>query len=237
MKTRSIEIAKSSIPGCKIFPFRKCFTIVELLVVIAIIGILASMLLPALQSAKNLAKSATCVSNLKQIGYSVAMYQVDWRGYFPGFADHKLFADNLEPYTNIAGTTSGTAPAYAKIYFCPADKVREDATRCMWSYGISTYCRWDYVSTDARVLRMMNINNLRNPSNFIHLGDGKKPNNGAASFSVNAWPIKADADPALTTGALDFRHNKLGTFLYCDSHVGTANRLELMGSGYKYMIE
>ncbi len=213
------------------------FTLIELLVVIAIIAILAGMLLPALSSAKNMAKSASCVNNLKQLGYSVAMYHSDWHGYFPGFADHKLFADNLEPYTNIAGITSSTTPEYAKIYFCPADKVREDATRCIWSYLINNYSRWDYVSTDARILRMKNINNIKNPSNFIHMGDCKKPNNAAVSLSVNIWPIKSDADPLSTNGAVDFRHNKVGNFLYCDSHVGTANRLELTGTGYKYTIE
>jgi prepilin-type processing-associated H-X9-DG protein len=165
------------------------------------------------------------------------MYHSDWRGYFPGFSTHKVFADNLEPYTNIAGTTSSRTPEYAKIYFCPADKVREEAKRCIWSYLISNYCRWDNITTDERVLRMKNINNLRNPSNFIHMGDGKKPNNASVSLSVNTWPVKSDADPLSTNGAVDFRHNKTGDFLYCDGHVGTANSSELFGSGYKYTIE
>lgn len=62
----------------------KAFTLVELLVVIAIIAILAALLLPVLAGAKQKAWQSNCVSNLKQVGYAVAMYTNDNNEYLPG---------------------------------------------------------------------------------------------------------------------------------------------------------
>jgi|ERR1051325_1760863 prepilin-type N-terminal cleavage/methylation domain-containing protein len=70
------------------------FTLIELLVVIAIIGVLASMLLPALSKGKERAKMTQCLSNLHQIGIGVKLYTDDHHGVLPT-------KDGLDPDTGI----------------------------------------------------------------------------------------------------------------------------------------
>lgn len=78
------------------------FTVIELLVVITIIGILASMLLPTLQKARERARQTRCIVNLKQIYTGIIQYANDYHDYivpvWVGPSDGRTWEDILKPY-------------------------------------------------------------------------------------------------------------------------------------------
>jgi prepilin-type N-terminal cleavage/methylation domain-containing protein/prepilin-type processing-associated H-X9-DG protein len=76
----------------------RAFTLIELLVVVAIIGILAAMLLPVLNRARQKSRSAFCINNLKQWGLGFMMYAGDWNDCFP--AEGNVSRATLGPATN-----------------------------------------------------------------------------------------------------------------------------------------
>jgi len=82
---------------------RSAFTLIELLVVISIIALLIAILLPALRSARDVARTAQGLSNLRQIGNMVVIYSTDYGGYLPptdvnnGYAAANNYTDGAWP--------------------------------------------------------------------------------------------------------------------------------------------
>jgi len=82
---------------------KRGFTLIELLVVVAIIAILAAMLLPALNRAREAAKTASCQAQLKNLGMAMAMYSSQYGGYLNWHVHHERSA-NHAPHISVCVT-------------------------------------------------------------------------------------------------------------------------------------
>ena len=140
--------------------YLKRFTLIELLVVIAIIAILAGMLLPALGSAKERARTITCTGNIKTITTAITMYVDDNDGWIlnadPTGSVRIYWRHQLAPYVlgwkgsvyNAAGGFDSTLDKQVRAasgsYYCPSTRTPESlksdtafsSTRNIYTYGM-----------------------------------------------------------------------------------------------------
>jgi prepilin-type N-terminal cleavage/methylation domain-containing protein/prepilin-type processing-associated H-X9-DG protein len=163
---------------CKSFVL-KGFTIVELLVVIAIIGILASMLLPALKGAKDMASQISCLNNFKQVGTACELYTSDY-GYFPGVRyGSTLFDDMITMYLPEAkgGPRFSSAGGTRSKYACTAVPDRSTVNsggsgRNAWDDGSSMLNSYHGLGVSMITIGV-NYNNLAADKNLGYILAGK----------------------------------------------------------------
>ena len=125
----------------------KKFTLIELLVVVAIIGILSSLLLPALGKARENAKLASCLSTERQIGLAIQMYTEDNEEYYPAPYANYGWDDMISSYYGLGWTEAdkqqvaitNTDYDYSKLQ-CPSDSIAPNgAARFRKSYVVNDY--------------------------------------------------------------------------------------------------
>ena len=188
---------------------RNYFNLVELLVVVAIIGILASMLMPALQGAREKSKSAVCIGNNKQIGTAFSIMLDDG----PVGSNVEQFPSYWLWYKYLArdyfdDTTAGGRLISQKVFECPTSKSHgNDYFNLDYGYN------WYYLGYDYTGSGRHSLWEINSPTDMIMIGDSNEDDTWDSIIAP--W----------TSYPVGDRHTGKGNVLFVDLHAEPTKRV------------
>ena len=208
------------------------FTLAELLIVIAIIAILAGMLLPALNRARTMAYSSSCISNMKQIGVGAAQYSTDWQDYLiPATWNVWDTASNYEknwicvsyPYVMGRNLPNANNPKNTP-YICPG-ALPED----LYSYNGRPITNLAYNkrlgtmgSNQTWYRPLLKINRCERPGLSVTVWDVKNVNTDGTAYTETKNSRECSAKAYIRTCA-PMRHGERDNLLFVDGHAAGMN--------------
>ena len=188
---------------------KKHFTLIEVLVVVAIIGILASLLLPTLGKARQSARKALCINNLKQNGSLIYMYTDDNDQYSPGyiaqFFTNPIVLDGQGAIPGMPHSNEINLPFFLKDYL--ALKIHELAP----TFICPSTSQNSHGDTDSSLIKHYNVNGLSAELNLRVFGS---TNGEFSSLSINKIP-----DPQDTVLVEDIYKTPTGTRISQDINI------------------